>query len=189
MNLELTRAMKSNISRAELIDIPDSPHNAESNQPGDDIWKMFDRIAPRYDLLNRLLSFGQDIRWRKKIVATLPKFENQQLLDLATGTADVLLGLEASPAGIEHGIGLDMSGEMLKIGRRKIMNRKKSEKLSLIRADATRIPFADSTFEIVTIAFGIRNVNADQGQFLISSGPKRQHCGISTASPSSKSIP
>ena len=123
-----------------------------------DVWKMFDRIAKRYDLLNRMLSFGQDQSWRRKISHLLPIVDNLKVLDLATGTADLLLSMYENSSRVELGVGLDMAGEMLAIGQKKIVSRKLNEKLQLIRSDAMTIPVSDCSFNAVTIAFGIRNL-------------------------------
>ena len=131
---------------------------AEKSPSRQDVYRMFDRIASRYDLVNRLLSFGQDIRWRKKLAALLPDIQSQSILDLATGTGDVLLNLVKYSKNIKYGIGLDMSAKMLAEAKRKLPASTISENLSLVRADATNIPCCDSSFDTVTIAFGIRNV-------------------------------
>ncbi len=131
---------------------------AEKNPSRQDVYRMFDRIASRYDLANRLLSFGQDIRWRKKLAKLLPERQSQSILDLATGTGDVLLSLVKYSKNIKYGLGLDMSSKMLAEARRKLPGSTISENLSLVRADATNIPCCDNSFDVVTIAFGIRNV-------------------------------
>ncbi len=124
-----------------------------------EIWKVFDRIAHRYDLLNRLLSFRQDVRWRTKIAEYLPDYSGQVVLDLATGTADVLLSLFAHSARIQKGIGIDMAREMLHYGRLKIEQNSKREEIHLLPGDAMHLPFTANRFDAVTIAFGIRNVS------------------------------
>lgn len=131
---------------------------AEKSPGRQDVYRMFDRIASRYDLVNRLLSFGQDIMWRKKLAALLPQRQSQSILDLATGTGDVLLSLVKYSKKIRYGLGLDMSAKMLAQARRKLTGSAISENLSLVRADATSIPCCDNSFDVVTIAFGIRNV-------------------------------
>jgi demethylmenaquinone methyltransferase/2-methoxy-6-polyprenyl-1,4-benzoquinol methylase len=122
------------------------------------VWRMFDRIAGRYDLLNRLLSFRQDVRWRKKLVQHFPSAKNLQMLDLATGTADVLLSLFKQSENLERGVGIDMAREMLKVGRGKVHKEQKDNQIVLYPADAMHLPFRDNSFHLVTIAFGIRNV-------------------------------
>ena len=123
-----------------------------------EIWKMFDRIALRYDLLNRSLSFGQDVIWRKKVVQHLKDTPNQSILDLATGTADLLITVYQKSRQIGSGIGIDLAEKMLEIGKRKIADRNLASRLKLEKGDATRIPFSDGSFDAVMIAFGIRNI-------------------------------
>ncbi|MDA3874483.1 MAG: class I SAM-dependent methyltransferase, partial [Kiritimatiellae bacterium] len=88
-----------------------------------DVWKMFDRIAGRYDFLNRSLSFGQDIRWRKRMRRYLPTDRPVHIVDLATGTADQILFLLDGKAEIQAADGYDLSEEMLEVGRTKIRQR------------------------------------------------------------------
>lgn len=121
-------------------------------------WRMFDRIAHRYDLLNRLLSGGRDRAWRKRMLSLLPAGSNLEVLDLACGTGDVLLSLAKGSERVKSGIGLDMSAQMLRIGAKKIKREGLSEKLQLIRGDASAIPAPTGAFDTITIAFGIRNV-------------------------------
>jgi len=119
---------------------------------------MFDRIAPRYDLLNRLLSGRQDVSWRRKLVRLLPERAKMRVLDLATGTGDVLVELWRADRGVERGIGMDMSGGMLALGRDKLVQRGLNGACRMVRGDAGQIAAADNSFDAVTIAFGIRNV-------------------------------
>lgn len=132
--------------------------NNDKNPPREDVHKMFDRISSRYDLLNRLLSFRRDVIWRKKLPELLPQRENLKILDLATGTGDVLFSLVENNSQIVFGIGLDMASEMLKLAQVKINKFQLQDKLSLVRGDATKIPFEENIFDATTIAFGIRNV-------------------------------
>ena len=118
---------------------------------------MFDGIAPRYDLLNRLLSFGVDRRWRKKTVAALALGPGGRALDLATGTADVALSIAAAYPDTEV-VGVDPSTGMLDMGHRKIEQRALGERVTLEVGDAQALRFADRSFDAVCIAFGIRNV-------------------------------
>ena len=126
---------------------------------GIDICRMFDRIAPRYDLLNHLLSFGQDFFWRRKLAKYLNSSRNGKLeiLDLATGTGDLLISLFRENHNITKAVGLDISENMLAICRKKINSHKLTEQISLVQADAAGIPFSENSFDAVTIAFGIRN--------------------------------
>lgn len=132
--------------------------NIDKNPNRTDVHKMFDRISARYDLLNRLLSFRRDIIWRKKLAELLPQKNNLKILDLATGTGDVLLSVVANNQQIDFGVGVDMASEMLKLAKLKIDKYRLANKLFLVRGDAIKIPFDDNSFDVTTIAFGIRNV-------------------------------
>lgn len=126
--------------------------------------QMFDRIAARYDLLNRLISFGIDQSWRRQTVRALGLAEGpSRVLDVAAGTADlsILLGETAPGASV---VGLDPSANMLSVGRSKLAARGLSGRVSLVEGSAESLPFEDRSFDGVTIAFGIRNVpNRAQG--------------------------
>lgn len=127
--------------------------------PKSDSWKMFNRISSRYDLLNRLLSLGLDLSWRRRLCSLLPDKPELKVLDLATGTADVLITLAENTPHLTEGVGLDMAARMLDIGRKKIIKKDLDSRLSLRTADANKIPFEDESFDCTTIAFGIRNVD------------------------------
>ena len=123
-----------------------------------DSWKMFNAIAGRYDFLNRLLSLGQDIRWRKALKNFLPDSDGQTILDLATGTADVLIVLTENNTRIHRGYGVDPAVKMLEIGRQKIKLQHLDDRLMLQQGDAQALSFLDESFDCVTISFGIRNI-------------------------------
>ena len=135
--------------------------NNNPNRPASpsrhDNWKMFDRIANRYDLLNHLLSANIDKRWRRQVARLLPKGDNLSTLDLACGTGDQLLTLHES-GRVTEGIGIDLAEKMLAVGREKISRLNLDGKLSLQTGDAGLIPFEDERFDAVTISFGIRNM-------------------------------
>ena len=118
---------------------------------------MFDAIAPRYDLLNHLLSAGLDRRWRNRAVDALALQPGFRVIDLCTGTADLAIAIaHRSPASTV--VGVDFAGRMLRFGLEKIRTAGLSTRINLVRGDATRIPLADSSCDAATIAFGIRNV-------------------------------
>jgi demethylmenaquinone methyltransferase/2-methoxy-6-polyprenyl-1,4-benzoquinol methylase len=119
---------------------------------------MFDAIAGRYDLLNHLLSAGIDRRWRRQAIAALHLTGRERMLDLCTGTGDLAIAAaEAHPAAA-HVVGLDFAGAMLEVGRGKLARRGLSNRVALIRGDATMIPLADRSVDAIAMAFGIRNV-------------------------------
>lgn len=128
-----------------------------SSIPKTDSWKMFDRIAPRYDFLNHLLSFGLDISWRGQLNRFLPARPALSLLDLATGTGDVVLTLVKHNKNITRACGLDLSDAMLALARQKVKRANLNNTISLQHGDAACIPHAEAAFDAVTIAFGIRN--------------------------------
>jgi demethylmenaquinone methyltransferase / 2-methoxy-6-polyprenyl-1,4-benzoquinol methylase len=119
--------------------------------------RMFNRIASSYDLLNRLTSFGIDVIWRKKAIAQLNASEHHKILDVATGTADVALEIRRQLPTVEHITGLDISSEMLAFGREKVAKKGWDKQITLIEGDSEAIPFADNSFDAVTVAFGVRN--------------------------------
>lgn len=124
-----------------------------------EIWKMFDQISPTYDRVNRILSFGMDQRWRRKAASYLPLKKELTVLDLATGTADQLISLFESPLFIKKAVGIDLAKEMLLIGKKKISTKNYKDKIDLIEADATCLPFEAKSFDATTFSFGIRNVS------------------------------
>lgn len=118
---------------------------------------MFDRIAHRYDLLNRVLSLGIDQGWRRRAVRALELDAGARVLDLATGTADlaILIARKTPDAKV---VGLDPAERMLAVGRTKTAKAGLDDRVELITGDAQKLPFPDDSFDGVTIAFGIRNV-------------------------------
>lgn len=120
---------------------------------------MFDRIAPTYDLLNHLLSLGRDYAWRRKVTRQLVGRGSLHLLDLATGTGDLLISLLRRCPVVEKATGLDISERMLELCREKLRARGLAERVELVCADASATPFSEGTFDVATMAFGIRNTS------------------------------
>ncbi len=137
------------------------PYNANSAKK-EQVAEMFDNIAARYDLLNHLLSMGIDITWRKKAVRKLARTAPQTLLDVATGTGDFAIeALSLKPGKIT---GIDISSEMLRVGRKKVEKKGVSHIIELLQADSENLPFEDNSFDAVTVAFGVRNFeNLEKG--------------------------
>ena len=115
---------------------------------------MFDAIAPRYDLLNHLLSAGIDRRWRSKAIASLRLTGRETLIDVCTGTADVALAATAA----RRVLGVDFAGAMLAIGLIKVRKGGQERRIALVRGDAMQLPAPDGSADAVSVAFGIRNV-------------------------------
>jgi demethylmenaquinone methyltransferase/2-methoxy-6-polyprenyl-1,4-benzoquinol methylase len=118
---------------------------------------MFDRIAPRYDLLNRVLSAGTDVRWRRRAVRFLDPGPDARVLDLCTGTADLLIEALVRGGG-RSGVGLDLSPRMLKRGAEKLARRGLDSRSALVVGDVETLPLRESLFDGALVAFGIRNV-------------------------------
>jgi len=140
--------------------VPDSSSSLEKKQQ---VAGMFNKIAKRYDFLNRLLSGGIDINWRKKAIAQLKELKPKTVLDVATGTADVALMTYKAlkPAKI---IGIDISDGMLELGRKKIEKQGLQQVIELFNGDSEKINYPDNSFDAVTVAFGVRNFqNLEQG--------------------------
>jgi len=117
--------------------------------------QMFDNISENYDDLNRVISLGIDVKWRKKVVKIVGKNNPKQILDIATGTGDLVLMMASlNPDRI---VGLDISAGMLEVGKRKIKKAKLSDKIEMIVGDSEEMPFNDNTFDAITVSFGVRN--------------------------------
>lgn len=124
----------------------------------EEICQMFDRIAHTYDPINRILSWGQDIRWRRRLVDELVLSDSLRILDIACGTADIAIALCQGSPKVDLVSGVDLSANMLSIGQKKIAKLGLDRRIQLQRADACALPFSDQSFDAVTIAFGIRNI-------------------------------
>lgn len=118
--------------------------------------EMFNAIAGRYDRVNRVLSAGTDTGWRKKAIKTLDKYHPKQILDVATGTADMAI-LACKLLNPERVTGIDISEGMLELGRKKVETEQLVEKIRLQTGDSETINFAENTFDAVMVAFGVRN--------------------------------
>jgi demethylmenaquinone methyltransferase/2-methoxy-6-polyprenyl-1,4-benzoquinol methylase len=128
------------------------------SEKGERIQEMFDSIAPRYDFLNRVLSFGIDRSWRRFAVRQIKFSENGRILDVATGTGDVALEIAAQTPGSVSIVGVDFAKEMVELGREKVKHSPYAGRITLEVAPCEAIPFPEASFDSVTIAFGIRNV-------------------------------
>ncbi|MBK9223942.1 MAG: bifunctional demethylmenaquinone methyltransferase/2-methoxy-6-polyprenyl-1,4-benzoquinol methylase UbiE [Flavobacterium sp.] len=123
---------------------------------------MFDTISGNYDGLNRVISFGIDVKWRKKVLQLVKASNPKTILDIATGTGDLAILMAETKA--EKIIGLDISVGMLEVGKQKIAAKKLSQKIEMMVGDSEKMPFEDNTFDAITVAFGIRNFeNLEKG--------------------------
>ena len=116
---------------------------------------MFNSIAPRYDLINHLFSLQIDRSWRRKAMRMVEPTPAMRLLDVACGTGD--FAMAAYDRGVRHVVGIDISGEMVEVGRLKVADRGLSEAIQLCEGDSEQIDHADGSFDVVTVGFGVRN--------------------------------
>ena len=119
------------------------------------VTKMFDAISTNYDGLNRVISFGIDVKWRKRVVAILKKKKPKTILDIATGTGDLAINLVQTEA--DKIVGLDISQGMLNVGKKKIAEKNLDTIIEMIVGDSEDLPFEENSFNAVTVAFGVRN--------------------------------
>jgi demethylmenaquinone methyltransferase/2-methoxy-6-polyprenyl-1,4-benzoquinol methylase len=131
-----------------------TPYNSEATKKSQ-VEDMFDNIAPKYDLLNHVLSMKIDVLWRNTLVKMMKKDDPQEVLDVATGTGDLAITIQkGTDAKV---IGLDLSQQMLNVGVIKIKKLKLDGKISMQKGDAENLPFEDNRFDAVSVAFGVRN--------------------------------
>ncbi len=131
------------------------PYKDLEGSKKDQVRSMFDRIASRYDLLNRLLSFGIDRIWRRNVVKLLRGFQAPVILDVATGTGDLAVEIcRINPVAV---YGLDLSSQMLEVAQKKIQQKNLHMTIQLREGDSENLPFEDNFFDAVTVAFGVRN--------------------------------
>ncbi len=132
-----------------------TPYGNEASKKSQ-VTEMFDNIASKYDLLNRILSLGIDVRWRKKLVSEVQQSKSEIVLDVATGTGDVALMLAKSDP-VKQVTGLDISNNMLTIARAKAKRQGLSTVTNFVLGDSEHLLFDDASFDAITIAFGVRN--------------------------------
>ncbi|HPF11020.1 MAG TPA: bifunctional demethylmenaquinone methyltransferase/2-methoxy-6-polyprenyl-1,4-benzoquinol methylase UbiE [Flavobacteriaceae bacterium] len=125
--------------------------------------QMFDTISGEYDGLNRIISLGSDVKWRKKVVALVQKHRPQSILDIATGTGDLAIQF-AQQTNAAYIVGLDLSEGMLQVAQKKASGSAFQDRLSFVKGDSEALPFESNSFEAITVSFGIRNFeNLEQG--------------------------
>lgn len=117
--------------------------------------QMFDTISSEYDELNRVISFGIDVKWRKKVIDMVAATNPNKVLDIATGTGD--LAIQMVRTGATEIIGIDISEGMLAVGQKKVANAKLNDSVILKKADSEDLPFKNSYFDAITVSFGVRN--------------------------------
>lgn len=139
-----------------------TPYKDSNLGKKEQVEQMFDNIAGNYDKLNRVISFGIDVKWRKKVLKIVADSNPKIILDIATGTGDLAILMTETNA--EKIIGLDISDGMLEVGRIKIRQQNLSDKIEMVLADSENMPYSDNYFDAITVAFGVRNFeNLEKG--------------------------
>jgi len=141
---------------AAMTSAPVKPYDDQPGSKKEQVTAMFNRISGRYDLLNRVLSLGIDRNWRKILVRRLGAAQPADVLDVATGTADLAMAI-AKALPLARVKGLDIAVEMLEMGRRKVDQSGLHSRVVLEAGDAENLPYPDQSFDAVTVAFGVRN--------------------------------
>ena len=132
-----------------------TPYKNSSMSKKQQVAKMFDTISNEYDGLNRVISFGIDIKWRNKVVEIIRLQNPDSILDIATGTGDLAINLTKTNA--KKIIGLDISEGMLNVGREKINLKQLNHTIDMVVGDSENLPFENDSFDAITVAFGVRN--------------------------------
>ncbi len=132
-----------------------NPYKDSDLSKKEQVKKMFNTISKEYDGLNRVISFGIDVKWRKKVVGIVAKENPDLVLDIATGTGDLAINL--TKTGASRIIGLDISEGMLDVGRIKIAKKQLDNTIEMVLGDSENLSFNDNTFDAITVAFGVRN--------------------------------
>lgn len=139
-----------------------TPYKNSTLGKKEQVAQMFDTISGNYDNLNRVISFGIDVKWRKKVLKIVSDSKPKIILDIATGTGDLAILMARSNA--EKMIGLDISAGMLEVGRKKVEEKKLSDRIELVLGDSENMPFEDNYFDAITVGFGVRNFeNLEKG--------------------------
>ncbi|MBC7439897.1 MAG: bifunctional demethylmenaquinone methyltransferase/2-methoxy-6-polyprenyl-1,4-benzoquinol methylase UbiE [Flavobacterium sp.] len=139
-----------------------TPYKDSTLSKKEQVASMFDTISGNYDNLNRVISFGIDVKWRKKVLKMVADTNPKTILDIATGTGDLAILMAQTKA--EQIIGLDISSGMLDVGKQKILYKNLSKRIEMVLADSENMPFEDHYFDAITVAFGVRNFeNLEKG--------------------------
>lgn len=137
------------------------PYNTEAGKKSE-VEDMFDNIAPKYDLLNHVLSMKVDVLWRNTLVKWMQKDQPKEVLDVATGTGDLAIAVQKGTSA--KVVGLDLSQQMLNVGIEKIKKLNLDQQISMQKGDAENLPFESNKFDAVSVAFGVRNFeNLEKG--------------------------
>jgi len=139
-----------------------SPYRESEKNKKQQVEQMFDQIAPKYDFLNHFLSMGVDRLWRRKAVRMLKAHGPSRILDVATGTGD--FAVEAAKIRPSEIVGFDLSEQMIRVGEEKVKRLRLDHLIHFQKGDSEQMPFPDSSFDAITVAFGVRNFeNLEKG--------------------------
>jgi len=133
-----------------------TPYKDSSLNKKEQVEHMFDTISENYDGLNRVISLGIDVKWRKKVVKMVANKNPQSILDIATGTGDLAIQYAMATKASEI-VGLDISSGMLSMAKKKVAHTPLNEKISFVQGDSEALPFDDGRFDVISVSFGIRN--------------------------------
>lgn len=132
-----------------------TPYKNSELSKKEQVSEMFDNVSHNYDFLNRMMTLGIDMKWRKKVVQIVKERNPETILDIATGTGDFAIMLsKLNPKKI---VGLDLSKGMLEIGIEKVKNKKLDNLIEMVLGDSENLPFEDNSFDAITVGFGVRN--------------------------------
>lgn len=139
-----------------------TPYQDSEKGKKEQVAQMFDTISENYDGLNKVISFGTDAKWKKRILKMVQEKQPTTILDIATGTGDLAILFSATSA--QEIIGLDISQGMLEIGKQKIHSKNLNDKIQMVLGDGENIPYANDYFDVITVAYGVRNFeNLERG--------------------------
>ena len=133
-----------------------TPYKNSNLGKKEQVTKMFDTISQEYDGLNRVISFGIDQKWRKKVVKLVDSISPESILDIATGTGDLAI-MFAENTTAKKIVGLDISEGMLNVGREKVKDKNLDNRIEMVIGDSEKLPFKDNSFDAITVSFGVRN--------------------------------
>lgn len=140
-----------------------TPYKDSNLSKKEQVAKMFNNISGNYDGLNRMISFGIDVKWRKKVVVIIGKNNPTNILDIATGTGDLAISFAKKTTATVI-TGLDISEGMLNVGKNKIIKENLTNKIEMVLGDSENLPFKDNSFDAISVAFGVRNFeNLEKG--------------------------
>ena len=132
-----------------------TPYKESALSKKEQVTQMFDKVSSNYDFLNRVLTFGIDISWRKKVVKMVGDHQAKIILDIATGTGDLAIMLAKTKAN--KIVGLDLSPGMLEVGKKKVTEKNLDDRIEMVLGDSEKLPFSDNHFDAITVGFGVRN--------------------------------